>query len=297
MINEQIGKHKRRILEYLDKFGPLGTSELAELTELHRETVLILCNQLVNEGWIYEKENKHGKYRLKKKSDFEFPSRSKLRHKLFSKFDKLPLVTEEKNGFFNLDKDKLSTKEDHDYLDKFTIFEFSNRIGALITYLIIEAMQPKGLVPPTTNIPLKFKNSKFDFINGRDRDKIVREFIDTVIDPQFLLQKLSRLWLVRTGLKLNNPSKKNIDKIINSLEREEKKAIKENNYPAKKKITRRIKEWRKIKELEMNPQDPYWSMYELDNETYTKLKQIYGNIYPTFYEELEKIKSEVSKPK
>ena len=47
----------------------------------------------------------------------------------------------------------------------------------------------------------------------------------------------------------------------------------------------------------MNPQDPYWSMYELDNETYTKLKQIYSNIYPRFYEELEKIKSEVSKPK
>ena len=84
-------------------------------------------------------------------------------------------------------------------------------------------MQPKGLVPPDANIPINFKNSKFDFISGRERDKIVREFIDTVIDPHFLLQRFSRLWPVRTGLKINNPSKKNIDKIINSLEREEKK--------------------------------------------------------------------------
>src|SRR5687767_10575990 len=108
------------ILEYLDKFGALGTSELAKYTQLHRETILILCNELVNEGWIHDKANKHGKYRLKKKSDFEFPSRSKFRNKFFSKFDRLPLVTEEKNELINLDKDKLSN--DPDYVDKFVIF-------------------------------------------------------------------------------------------------------------------------------------------------------------------------------
>lgn len=298
MVNEQIGKHKKTILEYLDKFGPSGTSELAKYAQIHRETVLNLCNQLVNEGWIYDKEHKHGKYRLKKKSDFEFPSRSRFRNKLFSKFDRLPLVTAEKNELFNLDLDidKLSTK-DHDYFDKITIFEFSSRIGALITYLLIEAIQPKGLIPPNTNIPINFKNSNFDFISGRERDKIVREFVNTVIDPHFLLQKFSRLGLVRTGLKINNPIKKNIDKIIKSLEVEEKKAIKENNYEAKKETIRRIKELRKIKELEMNPQDPYWSMHELDMETYIKLKQIFSILYPRFFAELEKIKSEVSKQK
>ena len=289
MVNEQSKRHKRKILECLDKYSSLGTSELSEFTGFHPETILMLCNQLVNEGWIYDKENKHGKYRLKKKSDFEFPSRSRFQHKLFSKFDKLPLITEEKNELFNLDKDKLS--KDHDYVDKFVIFEFSNRIGALITYLMIEALQPKGLIPPNANIPINFKNHKFDFISGRERDKIVREFITTVIDPQFLLQKFSRLGLVRTGLKINNPIKKNIDKIVNSLEIEEKKAIKENNHEAKKDIARSIKVWKKIKELEMNPQDHYWSMHELDMETYTKLKQIYENLYPKFFAELEKIKN------
>jgi hypothetical protein len=297
LVNEQIGKHKKTILEYLDKFGPLCTSELAKYTQLHRETVLILCKQLVDEGWIYDKINKHGKYRLNKKSDFEFPSRSRFRNKLFSKFDRLSIVTAEKNEFFNLDKDKLSTTKEHDYVEKFVIFEFANRIGALITYLIIEAMQPKGLIPPNTNIPINFKNSKFDFISGGERDRIVREFINTVIDPQFLLQKFSRLGLVRTGLKINNPIKKNIDKIVNSLEIEEKKATKENNYEAKKEIKKRINDLRKIKEMEMNPQDPYWSMHELDMETYTKLKQIYSILYPKFYVELEKIKNEVSKQK
>ena len=161
-------------------------------------------------------------------------------------------------------------------------------------------MQPKGLVPivpSNTNIPIKFKNSNFDFINGRERDKIVREFINTVIDPLFLIQKFSKLWLVRTGLKINNPNKKNINKIINFLEIEEKKATKENNYEAKKEIDRRIKELKKIKESEMNPQDPYWSMYELDRETYNKLNQIYSEIYPKFFVELEKIKNEASKQK
>ena len=115
-------------------------------------------------------------------------------------------------------------------------------------------MQPKGLIPPNANIPINFKNHKFDFISGHERDKIVREFINIVIDPHFLLQKFSRLGLVRTGLKINNPIKKNIDRIVNSLEIEEKKAIKENNHEAKKEIARRIREWRKIKEMEMNPQ-------------------------------------------
>ena len=283
------------ILEYLDKFGPLSTSELANYAQLHRDTVLELCNQLVKEDWIFNKEHKHDKYRLKKKSDFDFPSHSMFRHKLFSKFDILPLVTEEKNGFINLDKDKLSTTKDHDYFEKYTIFEFSNRIGALITYLIIEAMQPKGLIPPNTNIPMKFKNSEFDFKSGRERDKIVREFITAVIDPHFLLQKFSTLRPVRTGLRINNPLKKNIDKIINSLKVEEKKTNKEKNYEAKKGIVRRIKELRKIKEMEMNPQDPYWSRYELDMETYTKLKEIYSDLYPRFFTTLEKIRNDVSR--
>jgi hypothetical protein len=295
MVNEQSKRHKRKVLEYLDKYGPLGTSELREFTGFHPETILILCNQLVKEGWIYDKENKHGKYRLKKKSDFEFPSRSRFRHKLFSKFDKLPLVTKEENELFNLDKDKLS--KDHDYVDKFVIFEFSTRIGALLTYLMIEALQPKGPIPPNANIPINFKNHKFDFISGRERDKIVREFINTVIDPHFLLQKFSTLGLVRTGLRINNPIKKNIDKIVNSLEIEEKKAIKENNQEAKKEIARRIKQLKKIKELEMDPQDPYWSMHELDMETYTKLKRIYNDLYPRFFTALEKIKNEISKEK
>jgi hypothetical protein len=298
LVNEQIGKHKMIILETLDKFGSLGTSELAKYAQLHRETVLIRCKELVDEGWIYDKINKHGKYRLRKKSDFGFPSRSRFRNKLFSKFDRLPLVTEEKNGFFNLDKDKLSTTtKDHDYFEKYTIFEFSTRIGALITYLIIEAMQPKGLIPPNVNIPINFKHSKFDYISGRERDKIVREFVNTVIDPHFLLQKFSILRLVRTGLKINNPIKKNIDKKINSLKVEEKIASKENNYEAKKEIARRIKELGKIKEMEMNPQDPYWSMHELDNETYIKLKQIYSDLYPRFFTALEKLKDEVSRQK
>ena len=182
---------------------------------------------------------------------------------------------------FNLDKDKLS--KDHDYVDKFVIFEFSTRIGALITYLMIEALQPKGLIPPNANIPINFKNHKFDFISGPERERIVREFINTVIDPHFLLQKFSRLGLVRTGLRINNPIKKNIDKIVNYLEIEEKKAIQENNHEAKKDIARSIKELKKIKELEMNPQDPYWSMHELDMETYTKLKQIYKTYIQIFY--------------
>jgi hypothetical protein len=202
-----------KILEYLAKFECLGTSELAKYTQLHRETVLILCKELVNEGWIYDKEHKHDKYRLKKKSDFDFPSHSTFRHKLFSRFDRLPLVIEEQNGLFNLDKDKISTTKNHDHLEKFTIFEFSNRIGALITYLIIEAIQPKGLIPPNTNIPVNLKDFKFDFISGRERDKIVREFIDALIDPHFLLQKFSLLIPVRTGLKINNPIKKILIKL------------------------------------------------------------------------------------
>jgi DNA-binding Lrp family transcriptional regulator len=297
LVNEQTWKHKRIILKYLDENGPLGTSELKELTELHRETVLILCNELVKEGWIYDKEHKHGKYRLKKKSDFYFPPSSLFRHKLFSNFNRLPLVTEEKNGLFNLDQDKLSTVKDHDYFEKYVIFEFSNRIGALITYLIIEAMQPKGLIPPNPNISINLKNSKSDFISGREREKIVREFITAVIDPHFLLQKFSLLRPVRVGLKINNPIKKNIDKIINSLKVEEKKAIKEKNYETKKETARKLKELRKLKEMEMNPQDPYWSMHELDMETYTKLKQIYSDLYPRFFTALEKIKTEVSMQK
>jgi hypothetical protein len=54
-----------------------------------------------------------------------------------------------------------------------------------------------------------------------------------------------------------------------------------------KNIVRRIKEWKKIKELEMNPQDPYWSMYELD-QTYNKLNQIHSELYLMFFIELEK---------
>ena len=294
MVNEQSRKHKRRILESLEKNGPSSTSELEKNTQLHRETISILCNQLISEGWIYNKENKHGKYRLTEKSIFYFPSGSNFRRKLISKFDKLPLVTEENNNLFNIDNKKLIN--DRDYFDKYGIFEFSNRIGALITYLIIQALHQKGLVP-IDEISLNFKNSQFELIKGRDRNTIAQNFIDSVIDPDFLIQNFSVLRIVRTGLKINNPIKKNINLILKNLKQEEKIAIKEKNNDTRKKISKKMEELRKIKEFEMNPQDPYWSMYELDRETYNKLNQIYSELYPRFFGELEKIKAEVSKQK
>jgi hypothetical protein len=42
----------------------------------------------------------------------------------------------------------------------------------------------------------------------------------------------------------------------------------------------------------MNSQDPYWSMYELDRETYNKLNQIYSGFYLRFFYRIRKKKTE-----
>jgi len=213
--------------------------------------------------------------------------------KIILKFYKLPFVTEENNKVFNLDKDKLY--KDYDCFDKIAILEFSNRIGALITYIMIEAIKPKGLILPISEIPINLKNFIFEFIQGSYKDRIAKDFIRTLLDPFFFLEKFTKLGIVRTGLKINNPDKKNINKILRYLEQEKKNVDKVRNKEVKKVIMRRIMELKKIKELEMNPHDPYWSMYELDNETYIKLNEIYKNTYPKFYAELEKIKNMVLK--
>ncbi len=183
-----------------------GTTEIAKRTKLNRSTVYRICSKLLLRH-IIQKKNKRAKYHLTRKlyGDSNLLPFS-LGMDAVSDMQKWKYISVT-NRFCNNEiakkimeywkwrnKTKL-TAEDEEQLDELSLFEFANRIGALVLYFLINAMNPKIL-------GLKIKGfDTFDtFAEFRDKDEMAISWIENSVKPARILQEFAKISIVTKGL-------------------------------------------------------------------------------------------------
>jgi hypothetical protein len=157
------------------------------------------------------------------------------------------------NTFVSLDEDNF----EEEYFDATILFRFANDLGALLTYVMLEAVNPDNMR---------------DLEKGSEKDKRVHEKITNAIQIYRIFQEFCRLEIIKRGRAVYTPIPPN-----------------ESDPPeVREKI---IESQRKVRF--MNPDDPKWSLYEMDKDSFQKALKAFALAYPNPYEILERVKEEV----
>jgi hypothetical protein len=243
-IGEQ---NKDNILEHIANSEPEGrsTSELTEETGLHRDTIYTLSKQLEKDGWI-KKGGKYGKYRLTEKALYDPSIGSQIfRVEVMRSIARWSIPWTRPNKFSRLES-KTPNKE---YETEVELFDFANKIGALLVYILLHALRPR-------DIAINGSSKRKINLSGKEKTEQARRWVENTIDPRWLLVEFSRLRVVAEGLAVYGS------------------------------VPPRLKDRRRI----MKPNDPLWTQYELDKDTFERLATAFANVYPEINALLELIR-------
>jgi len=231
--------NKDRVLGCLGAGYPNGksTAEMEESIEIHHDTVLRKCNELREDGLVLKKGGKRGKYYLTEHAlgepnliagrfghraiievmdqevplclDNVFCNKQIIRTILDSV--KISRSTTEKDGILNIYK-RLQLKNHSRILEpeatqaedlrKLQMFETVNRIGALVTYFLIDALNPNK-IPIVTG-----KKSKIKYIQkeGAMQTDLIDRRLRNELQPLLLLWEFKNL-LTKERVSLNTKDK------------------------------------------------------------------------------------------
>jgi hypothetical protein len=175
-------QNKEKIVSCLLEGYPKGksTSELVKITGLHRDTIYTLCKDLTtNRGIVVKKEGKFGKYMLTAKA-LKDPGLSGL---LFSKYayDKIM------SRHVSVNENIPSNMSDEERM----LFEFITKIGAFITYAMLEALQldnHKLAIDIFDNTSTK--NNASTTLNDKQRNDVRHAWVHGAIQPDRIFLEL-----------------------------------------------------------------------------------------------------------
>lgn len=197
--------NKMRIIKILGSVYPegLSTTELTNSLKLSRDTVYVLCKELSADGLVNKVNGKRGKYKLTSKafgdpdlSSFLFGSMAL--HSLeackpissYSEFCKIKYC----RRILHNSIQKPLKSDSRKSIYKLGIFDFASMIGAYITYVLIEAINPNRLQPSITS-------KKVRLIPPRDKKGIlVQKWINNALSPSQILNEFEKFALVRNLL-------------------------------------------------------------------------------------------------
>jgi hypothetical protein len=235
-------QNKDKIIKEVASSEPDGksTGELHEITKLHRDTIYTLCKDLIDDKYLV-KSGKFGKYRLGPKAledsalyGFLFGSR------VASKFSDIqPFICEYskfcKNKYCRelLNQSPNWRARNEDLHDQLELFEFALRIGAIITYELIQSA----------------KYAKPEYLSAAKKNERILKWIENSVRP-FLLLNLFR------GSMPVAKRRKDISGI------------------GKKSQT--------------------YSLLALEDKKLTEIEELYTEIFPRLFSDLEKIRTSIS---
>lgn len=84
-------------------------------------------------------------------------------------------------------------------LDELDLFEFANRIGAVITYTMIQALRSTRLIHKSPG-PAGDKNHQIA-LTGIEIDNRARMWVNNAIKPQSILSEFAKQYIIKRGLK------------------------------------------------------------------------------------------------
>ena len=238
-------RSERKFYEILSKVkqhhsnNGIGIGEIAKSLKIDRTTVTRICKTLVEEGLILKK-NKQAKYHLTEMA-FNEPMLFRRIYKtrqlekiwhikpnmIHCKTDGKRLqINEIKinkiNKYLEIDNNiqspsKIATQEEKDEIE---LFIFANKVGAIITYLFLQAIQPY-------QDNLEISDSKYTLlkkIDGRTIDDSIIRWIKQVIDPKEIFDEFCKLNIVNRGqqakfnLSKYEINKDNYDKLLQTFQ-------------------------------------------------------------------------------
>jgi hypothetical protein len=168
-----------------------------------------------------------------------------------SKLQELGAVSS--NPFVKVDGENLK----EDYINAASLFGFANNVGALITYLMLDAMNPDNM---------KHREK------GADKDEFVLETIRNAIDIHGILREFCSLEVIKRGQARYNPI-----------------PISESLPPEARDKFLALQERRRIFDLH----DPKWSHYEMDKASFERAMLDFACAYSHPYEVLQRIKLDI----
>jgi predicted transcriptional regulator len=128
--------------------------------------------------------------------------------------------------------------------------------GSLITYILLHALRPRDIAINGTS-KMKVK------LSGKEKSEQATRWVENTISPFWILDAFKKLRTVKEGLAIWG----------------------ESSPPEFQRLTEKQNKRRK-----MQPQDPLWTQYELDEDTFNKLTTAFANIYPEINAQLEYIR-------
>jgi hypothetical protein len=286
-------------MEAIIKFGARSNTELMRDTGLSKDTIIEYTKRMKYNG-IINKNGKKGKWYLTNDA-YQYP---KLRATLFRKKaitkilkDNIPIRKQPnllsinyENSPINLDSEEDLQLSQQDIIFQQQLFRFVSKVGCYIVYCFIKAIEPNIWRP-------KIDITEIEFMLGHDKDKVIKEWIENCIDISEIFREFCNLKIVKQGLARGIPNQPpSFNKIVKLVEQSSKV---KNNEVSKSQINELAKDihsqYKKIYEQnskrKLNPEDPTWSLYELDKSTYDDLFKNLKNVYPNVVEELDKIKN------
>jgi hypothetical protein len=284
---------ERKILQYLvaSESGGKNLSEISigigERGDKGRQKVGRCCRKLEANGYIY-KENKLAKYHIAEKvygypglTAFSFGIKSvrtvcNIRTWLVSPPEEFHINDFCKNLLHKNDRDYVlqAERERQMQRDQLTLLEFAARIGALIEYIMIQALGPKKALPTRKGF-VELDTS----VIGTSKDNITSEWLENAIaniNIKGIFDEFCHLPIVKRGLDIF--ADKGKDGHIN---------------PSLTPIIQKQLIEKRNKMRKMDVSNQYWSAHDMDEENFEKLVIAFANAFPEIYEKLEKLRKDL----
>jgi hypothetical protein len=301
LSRKEVGINTKKIIEAIIEFGPRSNTELMKDTGLSKDTIIEYTKRMKNNGQI-NKIGKKGKWYLTNDA-YQHPKlRATLfRKKAMTKILKDSLLIEKKSNFLfadnknnpinpDSDRNHQSIRQQQDIIIQQQLSRFASKVGCYIVYCFIQAIEPNKWRP-------KIDITEIEIMLGRDKDKVIKDWIENCIDISAIFREFCNLKIVKQGLARGVPTDQppTFNKIVKLVAQSSKLKNEEISKSKKDELAKYVYyQYKKIYEQnskrKLNPEDPNWSLYELDKSTYDGLVKNLKNIYPNLVEELDKIK-------
>jgi hypothetical protein len=198
---------RNKIIDRIVNSEPDGrrVMEIAKDTDLNRETISIHCKELEYDDLAITRKNKQSPYHLTQKMYgnpraasffFQIEATDKIREgdtwiSDNSRFCNIDYCFTIINAIYNLKDPDNSHKIRHEF-EQLVLFEFGNRIGALVLYTMLQAIRP------TKEDVQKIAREKMP-LKGKDKDEAGKSWIES-ISMDRIFQEFSRLPMIRERL-------------------------------------------------------------------------------------------------
>ena len=211
MRNKDVGElNKIRILQCLASGDVDGKSTMNITTEsgLHRDTVHTLSKQLIAAGLVVKGQGRWGKYRLTEKAlgnislvGWSF-GKSAFKE-IWRRGSEILSDCKYCNNIDLKDAPKISDEE----FERRLLFSFTVLIGAYVMFVFLKSFEPSTIEAIANSKKKPFRTSlqkvggSNSNISGRQKDELVRQWVNNAIQPYMMLTEFRKLRLIRRNLK------------------------------------------------------------------------------------------------